>query len=571
MKNLIQELKESAQDFEFYPTTDQIIEILYSDLNGMARSEGRGKTRFDLLEIGCGNGKIFKTLEKLANEEALIRQKETNRNYGFACLGEKYGIEKSEILINQLPADVCIVGTDFWEQTLIDKKCDVIFSNPPYTQFAEWSVKIIKESYAKSIYLVIPQRWEDNKEIKEALRLRNTRVESLGDFDFLEADRQARAKVQLLRIDLDVKENGYDRRKEPKDPFDIWFENEFKINCDKKENYQSTREKEEKETSERTDAIQQEIATGRDLVQVLAGLYQRDLGKLILTYKKLEQLDSEIMQELEVNLRQIKENLKGKINGLKRIYWNEIFQRLDKIKERLCRKQRQKLLDSLDFSIDFTESNVYAVVVWVIKNANKYFNEQLVDLYTELSELENMRNYKSNLKVWEKDGWRFRQQEKSHYALDYRMIYSRGNWGTGFTWECQQPSRDTIGLVEDLATVATNLGFDGQSILSFGLGSVEAGKKIEIRMRPNWKNDNCVPNRTFAELRFYKNGNVHMKVDKDFMKCFNVEASRLLGWIKSPQEAAEEFPEDCKVSFKEAQQYFQSTFALTGSAQLLLN
>ena len=108
MKNLISEIKENNQDFEFYPTTDEIIEKFYYSLE---------EKNFDLLEIGCGNGKVFKTIEKLEKENI----DEKGRSKG-GSLKTKYAIEKSTILLNTLPADISILGTDFLEQTLIDKE-----------------------------------------------------------------------------------------------------------------------------------------------------------------------------------------------------------------------------------------------------------------------------------------------------------------------------------------------------------------------------------------------------------------------------------------------------------------
>ena len=43
-----------------------------------------------------------------------------------------------------------------------------------------------------------------------------------------------------------------------------------------------------------------------------------------------------------------------------------------------------------------------------------------------------------------------------------------------------------------------------------------------------------------CEFRAFKNGNIHMKANQEFMKALNVEAGRLNGWIKSPDEAVEE-------------------------------
>ena len=46
---------------------------------------------------------------------------------------EKYmAIEKSQTLIDNMPSNVFVVGTDFNENTLIDKKADYVFCNFKY-------------------------------------------------------------------------------------------------------------------------------------------------------------------------------------------------------------------------------------------------------------------------------------------------------------------------------------------------------------------------------------------------------------------------------------------------------
>ena len=556
-------LKDHNQDHEFYPTTNEIIERFYFDLNGEAKREYSSQS-FDILEVGCGNGKVFREFEKLSCEQKEARERENERT-GYAALRSCYGIEKSEILINQLPANVVIVGTDFWQQTLIDKKVDVVFCNPPYSEFEDWAVKIIKEASAKYIYLVIPQRWQESSKIDAAIKIREAKSIILGDYDFLEADRKARAKVNLIKIDL-TKNLGYGRREAATDPFEIWFEEEFKIKCDKKEEYSSARKEAEKEESSRKSEINNEVAAGRDLVQVLAGLYQRDLVKLISTYKSLESVDAELMKELNVKLDDVKKALRLKIKGLKQIYWKEIFDRLGKIKERLCHKQRSRLLNILNenSSVDFTESNVYAVVIWVIKNANKYFDEQLVDLYKSLSAKDNIKNYKSNQKTWEQDNWRYTNEKMSHYCLDYRLVLTRYRcFDFNYCGEIRGLNSDAIAIVDDLMTVAVNLGFDGQSEQSFGWNyNPKGGEKLEFHMRPNWRNDNTAKRVLFMEARFYKNGNIHLKLNQDFIKALNIEAGRLLGWVKSAEDVVTEFPDDCKVTPEDAGRYFKKNYLM---------
>jgi len=306
---------------------------------------------------------------------------------------------------------------------------------------------------------------------------------------------------------------------------------------------------------------------GRDLVQVLTALYSRDMQKLISNYQKLGEIDGELMQELNIDLKVVKEALKLKISGLKSLYWQEIFDRLDKIKKRLCSKQRQRLFERLNTNIDFTEQNIYAVLIWVIKNANQYLDQQITDIFAELTTAENTRNYKSNQTTWEQDKWRYREQKRSHYCLDYRLVV-QGYWQG---YNKKHLSEGTINLINDIMTIAENLGFDGQSSLDFGWNKApNYGEKIEFWMRPNWKSDNTSKHQLFMECRFYKNGNTHIKLNKEFMKAFNIEAARINKWIRSPQEASEEFHKDCKVSEDEAKKYFRGNFVLLSNPNQLL-
>ena len=44
--------------------------------------------------------------------------------------------------------------------------------------------------------------------------------------------------------------------------------------------------------------------------------------------------------------------------------------------------------------------------------------------------------------------------------------------------------------------------------------------------------------------RIFKNGNAHIKFNKDFLLKFNIEAARILGWLFNTDQAAEELQED---------------------------
>jgi Icc-related predicted phosphoesterase len=491
MKNLINELKENNQDFEFYPTTKEIIEKIYYDLSADIYRE----QNFSCLDIGSGNGNFFNKFNGVGDK---------------AKITDKFAIEKSEILISEMASDIIIVGVDFWQNTLIDKKVNFIFCNPPYSEFESWSEKIIKEGNAKTIYLVIPERWKNSGGIKEALKLRKAEATSIGSFDFLDAERQARAKVEIVKINL---QKGYDYGV---DPFDLFIEQNFNFSAMEVTSWEA-RQAERKAKKEEQEKIKgNELAMGKDLVQILVSFYNQDMQNLLETYKKLETLDCDLLKELGVEVRNIKRAINEKIGGLKSKYWSELFNNLDKITSRLIYSQTEHLLRKMNnnVNIDFNESNAYALVIWVIKNANKYYDDQLKEIFFELSEPAYIKNYKSNQKTWEKDGWRYTKNH-TNYTLDYRVIVEKHS------------DKYQDKFVNDVWVIANNLGF----------------KRI-------------------GDVKKFKNGNVHFRFEKDFIQALNIEASRLLGWIKSPQEAEAEFHETCEFNKEEAKKYFNKNFSL---------
>ena len=65
---------------------------------------------------------------------------------------------------------IFIVGTDFHAQTLIDKRCDIIFINPPYSEFKVWANKIIREGNADVAYMILPVRWKEDASIQASIK-----------------------------------------------------------------------------------------------------------------------------------------------------------------------------------------------------------------------------------------------------------------------------------------------------------------------------------------------------------------------------------------------------------------
>lgn len=523
VNQLVAEIKENNEDWEFYPSTQEIVDALAAKLK-IWKGDGWSnslRTVFSILDIGCGNGGFF---EKLCKDEAFKNIK-------------KYGIEKSMILSEQLPDDVILLGTDFNQQTLIDKKVDIVFCNPPYSVYDEWAEKIILQSNCNAIALVIPNRWARNERIKYALERRNMQAKVIGTYDFSNAERKARATVDLLFISAkETERNGYWYDEEIKDPFELWFDETFKINAET-DKYKNSDIKEE---------IKNELAVKGDTAEMLVQFYNRDMEKLYNNYRKLEELDAGIFEELKVNVSALKESLKTRLQGLKHIYWDLLFQRYDKVTSRLTSKGRKKVINRLNdnTAIDFTLENIFQLTLWIIKHSNTLFDEQITEYFYSLCNTENIHRYKSN-KRWSDDDWRYMKENLTEYGhikqdkvrqlknivLDYRIIVTAySNFDT--LWRCRF-SESCFDFLSDTIIIGKNLGFD----IDFELPDVITDINIS-----DWRNFNiCTKDgKVFANVKLYKNGNRHVKFCKEFMQKLNVEMARINGWVQDKSEAIKE-------------------------------
>lgn len=525
---IVEELKNTDQDFEWYPTTDEIIEVVHKDI--MENTRGRSNS---ILDIGAGDGRVLTKLNALNGD----------RNW----FSEMYAIEKAEPLISAMDSEIVIIGTDFYEQQLLDKDVDIIFCNPPYTAYKDWMKKIITESFAYSIYFVVPDRWVDQQELLDVIKRRGYEYEIIGKHNFENADRAARCKVDIVKV---FTKQYYNKS----DPFDMFIEDEFS-NFDKDNSGSKLNETKEE--------IKSNIVAGKNLIETLSELYDRDMKELYNNFEAIKQLDYSIFKSLDINLDNVKSALRAKITGCKNFYWAELFSRLDTIKSRLCSKQRTDMLSKLrgQNSLDFTVSNAYAVVIWVIKNANKYYDEQLVDVYRDLLSPDNINAYKSNKVMTGEKSYMFSRRDVKDVYLktDYRIVYSVYNTFPSWSHEAENGlSRRCIDTIEDIFTVARNLGYDVIDSPRT-CQEWEPGKLRSFSMRYNGE---VVE---FASIRPYLNGNIHLKLNQEFLRKWNVEAGRLLGWLKDPAYAEEQMNET------EAEKYWKHNFKLKNSPLLLFN
>lgn len=533
---IVETLKASGEDMEWYPTTQEIVNCLAGKIFSK-REWGKGEYECDyhsVLDIGCGNGSFFAKIDRTEQQKL---------NAACDCgrlLNTRYGIEKSFVLCEQLPNDVVIIGSDFNEQTLIDKKVDLIFCNPPYSEFAEWTEKIIMQGNCKAMALVIPFRWKENPKIAYALKKRGMKVEVLGTFDFLNAERRARAKVDLLFITADEMElDGRYYRKEAKDPFDVWFDETFKISAEKEKVYDYQRNEQKR----------QEIVAGGNTAEMLVQFYDKDMEKLYSNYRQLEKLDADIFRELKVDVKNLKAGLRERISGLKHLYWDELFKKYDRITKRLTSKGRKKVIERLhdNTAIDFTLNNIFQLTLWLIRNSNTMFDEQVSDYFFSLCNAETIHRYKSNLR-WDEDSWRYikdgfggirsrsevdeHRKKLKNIMLDYRIVVQA--WSNfREDWSSTEMSEDCYNFLEDTYIIAENLGFD--------VGKVLPDNRRDVCV-DDWRNFDVymTDGSLFANVKLYKNGNRHVKFCKEFMQRLNVEMARINGWVRDKKEAASE-------------------------------
>lgn len=527
----VRQLKDAEQDFEWYPTTAEMIEAIKTDM-----SEDKLGGSPSVMDCGAGDGRLLRALTE----------------------GAKYAIEKSTTLLSAIKHDVYIVGTDFNQQTLLDKKADVIVSNPPYSEYEAWADKIIREGNAKeNIYLIIPKRWESSKVVQAALSARNVETKVIYEGDFLDADRQARAKINIVKLIINPDRNytyrdyiemrrnpKAKRPKFPKEPFTLWFDTHFKINANKC-SYSINELNRSKKEALKSEADKHELIQQKGIIEMLVEFYNADLTKLMETYKSIETLDSNLLSELDVNLDGLKNALKQRVFGLKDAYWRELFDRLTSVTDRLTSSKRQVILNKL-FSqtiIDFSSENAHALALWVVKNANQYLDAQLIDIVEKMISSANIVNYVSNQRTFDEELWRYNRgpENPSHFKLDMRIVLSNiGGIYCGSGSDVNGLTNNAATFLNDLSILAGNIGFMTAGTPVAAEMQWETGKKNLFLFRDTSSGDL----HTLFEAKAFLNGNLHIKFNQRFICALNCEFGRLKGWLKTREEAAKDLDID---------------------------
>lgn len=550
MNALIETLKEAGQDYEFYPTTPEMLDVIvkrifeksenYEEWDHWSQKMWTGKrtlfeqiqryfnNAIDILDIGAGAGAFKKAFDKYV--EGIESESRRWNFYNF------YAIEKSRILLERLmDAGYSIVGTDFDESTLVSKSADIVFCNPPYSVYENWTCRIISEIQADYIFLIIPERWKENKRIAKLLKETRAKVEILWKGDFLDGERAARAKVEILLIK---------RRLHTDELFDRWFD----------ETFQPAQEVKEESSEEKSERLGNEMIQAENQIDYLVNSYNGELERLIQNYRAICSLDSALLKEIGLKKESIQKSFLEKINGLKKTYWNTVFTKLAPVTDRLTYKTRDKMRERFTAkqSVDFTAGNIYALLIYVCRKASDYYDEQITDFYLGISDEENVKPYKSNQRVFDKEQhrWHYRWNEPENfdpYMLDYRIV-------TQSSVVSKMEQIKEKRQIHNLKAVANTMGF---TIGDF-TPTYRYGQKGLI-YDGNGK--------VFCEFRIYKNGNTHLKLCREFVTALNVYIGRKFGWLKDKSDIVREFEPD---QVPVAEQYFNFTPAITVSDTKLL-
>ena len=97
----------------------------------------------------------------------------------------------------------------------------------------------------------------------------------------------------------------------------------------------------------------------------------------------------------------------------------------------------------------------------VVKNANNYFDEQLVSCVESMTKQANIVTYKSNQRTFRDDEWRYAAKPKDLdcYSLDYRVVISCGGLSQGYR-SVNGLSQRAAEFINDLCAIASNIAFE---------------------------------------------------------------------------------------------------------------
>jgi hypothetical protein len=387
----------------------------------------------------------------------------------------------------------------------------------------------------------MPVRWKNQKEITKELERYEATV--IGEFDFSNADRDARGKVNLVRVNAKWKKDKlekYTHQETVENAFERWVREYI---ADFEENPGRNWDEEREEA----------LVLKKAPIDQLVDDYETEKANLGDAFKAIGKLPPEIIKLLGQDKASMLEIIRKAIEGLKSKYWRAAFDKLEPVQKRMTIKTRDRIFEQIgEFkTLDFNADNIYSVIIWIINNCNIGILDQIGEVFDEMTSKEYIEEYKSN-RHWAKSDWRHTDKSWKYeklpprwkLGLDYRIVVS-----TYFRY-----SYDKYSVIDDFIVICRNLGFPIAPHCQphYDLHSTE---------QKFWTDDGELA----FTMRYYTgNKNAHLKINKKLLMKFNIEVAKIRKWMSDPGDVAEEF----NVSKEEAAKLWNSGVALLGTSDI---
>ncbi|MDK9793693.1 DUF4942 domain-containing protein [Vibrio sp. D431a] len=535
-KASVEMIRGSVEDKEFYPTTDEIIEVVKNDIHSKSSYKA-----ISLLDIGAGDGRVLTGVMGDDIDDCDSRMKyDLNHQRGVNTL---YGIEQSSQLTSLWHQNIIPAGTDFFDTDLMLIDARFTFTNPPFSLIEPWIYKVITESNSEFCYIVSPLRWRESETIKDAINKRNAEIESLGIFSFKNGDRPVKEGNDLA--ELFIVKLGHSDSKSFVAPLKLMLEEMLgedrqEIPDHKKYPVKTRLQKSIKETSNQDHSL---VKAG-DYVEAMVELYEKEKAKIYEAISKLQSIDPSVLSGIGVNIYDATLNMRRELNNLRVSYWKELFQNtrdLGEIIDTDTTYTFSKLFED-QTKLEFNKANIRTVMLWCLRNVRAYCKIQTQKNIETLFTSVNIRAYKSNQSRFIDGDWDYAGHAPrgvSHFCLNTtkRLIIS---------WYVRRVSDGAISSgklhynisneLKNLCVIANNIGFPVNNINEISDQNWESGKVREIF----YTDKETGKTKTLFKAKVFKQGTIHLNMDKDFINFLNVEFGRMKGWVTTPKEAAEE-------------------------------
>ncbi|MFS1428202.1 DUF4942 domain-containing protein [Vibrio splendidus] len=574
-KASVELIKGTSEDKEFYPSTTSIINAVKSDILTICGGSLNGVS---ILDIGAGDGRV---LEGIAKEEIVSGYTDQTAEFRHNPYSTSYvapkvklmGIEQSPSLVSIWHNSIIPVGTDFFKANLMDISADLSYCNPPFSVFNVWITKVITESMSKSVYFTAPVRWSKSVEINNAIRLRQANTTSLGFFSFADGDRpvrKERADVEVFRIDFNSANS--DGSNNYVNPMSLWLQETFGDAYVKEKAVEKTVSERVQEHNSKV-TINNAPVVGDDYIASLISLYNIERDTIINAIEAFSKIDASVLATLNLDINDAFRTMRTNLAVLRCDYWRELFKNIKDLNQRFPSKviySFSKLLDK-QTTADFTNSNIRAVLIWILKNADSFGDELLESTVNSLMMSCNISLYKSNRSRFTLGEWEYanrRPESLSHIKLNTtkRIIATEYMWTKNkeFLSSDGRITATVKDLINDLLVLATNRGFKTDD---FDLIKTDwqSGKPKLFKYTEALTGKTL----TLMQVKVFKSGTVHFNFDSKFINQINVEFGKRKGWITTPREAADELEIDINealIAFNQS-----NSFTSINNTALLLN